>query len=381
MRSLLIEDLDHVFEKTRPQWAEMQDGHLFLAGGSGFFGKWLLETFLSANRRLGLNARVTVLSRNPERLRAEMPHLVLGDEIRFLQGDVRSFPLEPGLYTHMIHAASDATMPVTPDTADEIIDVIVNGTRRLLNYAGVCGVKKLLYCSSGAVYGPQQFTAPMISEDSYFGPPSASLGSAYAEGKRLAETLCCAETARSGLEVKIARPFAFIGPYLPLDAHFAAGNFIRDVLEGRPIHLTGDGTPVRSYLYAADLAVWLWTILFDGQSGRPYNVGSEHKITVADLARLTARFHKPPLKVVLGPSSPDSRFKTSRYVPATERARRELGLTDSFSLFDSIDRTLRFHRQPAEANPFPESSKWQTSTSATTRSEMADLATSSLKSA
>jgi nucleoside-diphosphate-sugar epimerase len=381
MPSLLIEDLDHVFEKTRPLWAEMQDGHLFLAGGSGFFGKWLIETFLSANRRLGLNARVTVLARNPDRLQAELPHLVSGDELTFLQGDVRSFPLEPEVYTHMIHAASDATMPVTPETADELIDVIVNGTRRLLSYASATGVKKFLYCSSGAVYGPQQFTAPVMSEDSYFGPPSASFGSAYAEGKRVAESLCCAEAARTGLEVKIARPFAFIGPYLPLDAHFAAGNFIRDVLMGRPINLTGDGTPVRSYLYAADLAVWLWTILFEGQSARPYNVGSEHKMTVADLARLTARFSKPPLKVTLGPSSPDSRFKTNRYVPATERARRELGLIDSFSLFDSIDRTLRFYRQPAEATPLLESSKWQTSTSATLRSEMADLATSSLKSA
>ena len=72
------------------------------------------------------------------------------------------------------------------------------------------------------------------------------------------------------LEAKIARCFSFIGPYLPLDGRFAASDFILDALTKNIITVKGDGKAVRSYLYMADLAQWLWVILFKGISCRPY---------------------------------------------------------------------------------------------------------------
>ena len=133
--------------------------------------------------------------------------------------------------------------------------------------------------------------------------------------------------------------FRFCWPYLPLDAHFAIGNFIRDGIKGGLIRVNGDGTPYRSYLYAADLAIWLWTILFKGESCYPYNVGSDIDITISDLARLVAEIFGSNIEVKIAktviPGKP-----AERYVPSIKRALLDLKLKQTIDLRLGTKKTL-----------------------------------------
>jgi dTDP-glucose 4,6-dehydratase len=334
-RPLPQADLEHVLEHTDGLWEEMRGGHLFVTGGTGFFGRWMLETFLRANDELGLGAGVTVLTRDPSRFQEAAPHVAGHALVSMHQGDVTTFEFPRSDVSHILHMATEAGPTLTPSTS---FRTAIKGTERVLLFAAVSGARKLLLTSSGAVYGTQPPDLDRLSEEYTGAPRPDDAAAGYGNGKRAAEFLCSAAAAQTSLEVKIARCFAFVGPGMPLDANFAIGNFIRDALSRDEIEVNGDGSPRRSYLYAADLAVWLWTVLVRGKSGRPYNVGSEADLSIGDLARMVAEVVGPKIPVRIA-ATPVPGTRVARYVPSTARARDELGVRDRIALDDGIRRT------------------------------------------
>jgi len=291
---------------------------------------------------LGLDTKALVLTRNPEAFLRKVPHLATNPAIQFHVGDVRSFKFPKGYFSHIIHAATESRTRLNEENPLLMIDTIVQGTSRIVKFTRHCRARKFLLTSSGAVYGEQPLDLTHVPEDYVGAPDTMDRRSAYGEGKRLAEYLCAVYARQYGIETKIARGFAFVGPYLPLNAHFAIGNFIRDGLQGGPILVKGDGTSYRSYLYAADLAIWLWTILFQGEDCRPYNVGSEEDLTIAELAHEVAKVFEPPIEVQIADRPVPGKL-AERYVPSTQRAFTELKLQQQISLVEATKRTVRWH--------------------------------------
>lgn len=343
MKPLPIEDLAHVLAHTRELWAEARGRSFFITGGTGFFGIWLLESFAHINDALELGMRAVILTRDPPAFRLKAPHLAGRSDLQFVQGDVRTFVFPQGRFDYVIHAATEASAKLNAEAPHEMLDSIIGGTRRVLDFAAQCGVKKLLLTSSGAVYGKQPSGMTHVSEE-YSGAPDPLLpASAYGEGKRVSEHMCAVHAKQHEYEVKIARCFAFVGPQLPLNTHFAIGNFILDALSGQPIQISGDGMPMRSYLYASDLAVWLWTLLFRSTSARAYNIGSDEDLSIRELAVVvsTALGGRSVVHVAQE-SVPGSSI--TRYVPAIKRAQTELGLSVTISLTDAICRTAQWQK-------------------------------------
>jgi dTDP-glucose 4,6-dehydratase len=341
---LLPEDYDHLVAAGERAWGSLRGAHVFMTGATGIVGIWLLEAIVRANATLGLNVEVTVFARSPGAFAARAPHLT-SRHVHFIEGDILQMPALPGGVTHVVHAAAQSWIAGETPSRLATVRTIVDGTRNVLEAAAAARVGRFLYVSTGSIYGRHRTSATgPVTEQERSGPLVTDDNIDHDESKRMAEALCVLYFREYGLPIVIGRLFGVVGPHLPLDAHFAIGNFIRDALRGGPIRVNGDGTPVRSYLYLADAAVWLWTLLAFGRAGEPYNVGSEQALSVAEAARIVAgEVHPTPDVLIAKPASPGSPL--SFMVPSTARARHEMGLVTHLELAEAVRRTLLWRRQ------------------------------------
>ena len=293
---------------------------LFITGGTGFFGKSMLDYRLRHPEWPWAKAEWVVLSRSPEQFKSANAALATQPGISFVAGDVRDFAFPGGYFDAIIHAATSA---VTTMSDDEMTSVILDGTKHVVEFAKVAGCRKVLFTSSGAVYGSR--ISPASEED------DSRPVTAYGKGKLEAEKILI----ESGLEAKIARCFAFVGPHLNRNIQYAIGNFIQNCLDGKPIVINGDGTPLRSYLYADDLVEWLFAILERGESGRPYNVGSDCAVSIRELAEAVRDAMRSKSEIVVKGKSVTG-ARPSVYAPSIDRARNELRLGVKVGLEDAI---------------------------------------------
>ena len=343
----LSPDLDHVLDQTEQLWTGARGARFFITGATGFVGTWLTESLLWANRRLNLGVSAALVTRDAALFEARAPHLARDGAVRLIVSDAAAIRFAKLRADFIVHAATSKPVAPTHENPTGEFDRDIAATRHVLELAAHNPGCRLLFTSSGAVYGKQP-PALKSTPESYAGAPQMQDGSsAYGQAKRVSEVLCSSYARAFGFESTIARLFAFIGPHLPLNEHYAAGNFLRDAMAGGPISIAGDGTPFRSYLYAADLAAWIWTILFRGENGAAYNVGSPEGLSIYDLACAIGKI------VTMGRSGGGIRIEiaqsaragqpASRYVPCTKRAEQELGLRVWTPLDDAIRRTVEWH--------------------------------------
>ncbi len=338
-------DFALILQRAAHLWPRLRGQSLFITGGTGFFGRWLLESLRLANHAHQLDLRVAVLTRDPARFRQTAPALAADPAFALLAGDVRDFAFPPGDFSHVLHlATTSAQETFTGEDPLRKFDTLVHGTRRVLDFAAERGIGHFLFTSSGVVYQPDGETP--IAETSLLAPPTHDPATALGQAKRAAEFLCAHYAARHGWHLGLARCFSFAGPWLPLDLHYAIGNFIAQALQGGPIIVNSDGSALRSYLYASDLVVWLLTLLLESPGGQPCNVGSDQAISIGDLARTVRDLLAPAAEVlILGkPGVSTGNPVRSAYVPNVDRARAVFGL-DVWTDLATMIKTTAWHAQ------------------------------------
>jgi nucleoside-diphosphate-sugar epimerase len=317
-------DLGDVVSRSRNDLEELRGARILVTGGTGFVGTWLLKSLDHANRELSLDLTLTLITRNAIGFSKRQPGLA--GWVKTIECDITSVGvLAP--YDFVIHGATPANATLNDEDPATMRRTIVAGMQSLLDGLEASGAVPLLFTSSGAVYGPQLATMQSRPEDHENPLVELATTNAYVDGKREAEAMTLAASLAGGPSLRLARLFAFVGPYLPLDTHFAIGNFIRDGISGGPIKVRGDGTAIRSYMYAADMVVALLAILVRGEANRPYNVGSPEAITMRDLAHEVERCLAPGCGVEIAGLAP-GQLPTgagNRYVPDVNALQTLLG--------------------------------------------------------
>lgn len=310
--------------------------HCFVTGGTGILGKALLDAF-EVRCRDEPSLTVTVLSRDPDQFFKRHPRYESRPWLALVKGGLHQpMPRLNRPVTDVIHAAADTHASGHPL---DWFDQIVSGTRQVLDFAAAHGARRMLFVSSGAIYGSPPPPVDRLTEDMPFAPLTTDERAVYGQAKRTAEHLCRLYTSERRVSVVIARCFALSGPYIPIEGPYAFGNFVRDSLAGGPIRIAGDGSAVRSYLDVRDAARWMLELLSSGNPGDAYNVGSDEPITILSLAERIRDQLAPQALIEVGRAL--STELRSVYVPGTEKA-RALGLRPEYSLSESIAAAAQF---------------------------------------
>jgi nucleoside-diphosphate-sugar epimerase len=341
--NLIQQDCARVADNSA-RLAALRGEQVLITGGTGFMGTWLVELLSYLNDQHGFGVKMHVLATQTEAFAQRAPHLAQRSDVTLLRQDVRHVADWPEAVGWIIHAAG------TPDNRQHasnplrVMQTITQGTTAALEAATrLPELKKFLHISSCLIYGPQPWELAAMPETFAAGLDCASVNAAYPEAKRFAETLCATYRNQQRLPIVVARPFAFIGPYQLLDRPWAVNNFIRDSLQGGAIRILGDGETVRSYMYASDMAWWLLCMLVEGTTGKSFNLGSPHEITLAHLAeKVAANFAARP-KILLSVSS-DRSLRRSKLVPDVHLAQSTLNLPVTVDLDTAIQRTLLWNQ-------------------------------------
>lgn len=341
INEVIREDLETITAAVTSDIHKIVNSQVVLTGASGFIGTWLTLSFLHARRELGGTGQIFLNCRNSAPLQKILVEAEFDEGYEIVEADVRDFPegvIQDG--TLLIHAATPARASLNSGNPLEMFDIIVEGQKRLLYLAAQKSSVRFLFLSSGAVYGSQPLGLSGIPETWIGAPDVMNPSNAYHEGKRAAELLGNVYTASSTLEFVSARLFAFLAPFLPLEEHFAAGNFLVNALDNSDIKINSGGGSVRSYMYSTDMCADLWTLLIKGKNNEAYNVGSQNEICLRDLAGKIRDIVNPKSQVMI--QGVDTEENVSRYVPDTKKIQLLHSRQTSHTLDDAIRRTSKW---------------------------------------
>lgn len=356
-RSVVEEDLERLCQRLEAEFQTLAGRHLLITGGGGFLGYYFVQAVTHWNRtRDDRSVQLTVVENGARGIQNWLRDLAGAPGFSLLLHDATTpLPASVPELDYVVHAAGIASPTYYRQYPLETMDANVMGLRLLLERARAQAergrpLSGFLFLSSSEIYGdptPENIPTP----ETYRGNVSCTGPRAcYDESKRYGETLSVVFARKYGVPVTIARPFNNYGPGLRLDDGRVIPDFARCILEGRDIVMYSDGTPTRTFCYAADAVSGYYKVLVRGRAGEPYNIGVESpEISMRDLAELMSRLGRELFgyggRVVLQ-ANPERDYlvdNPQRRCPVVAKARHEIGYAPEVSLEEGLRRSLLWY--------------------------------------
>jgi len=325
-------DMDEILSFTENECSNLKNREITVLGGTGFIGTWLISFLCTANEKLDLNLSVISPTRNVDQAINKLK-LQKNDPVDFISLDFEKYQ---GDFETQSEFYILGLTPTVKSTGSNNGDLILSSTQNAVDFITKSVLKSkispnVLHLSSGAIYEdfktevlPERTVETIISNDPY-------IQAKYFIEKNLLEL-----NDKNLIKSANPRLFAFMGPHLKLDEHFAIGNFMNDCLNGKNISVNGNPQTTRSYLYPTDLVIWLIKLLVK-PTNLPLNFGSEKSMTMEEIANnLSVTFEDRKIDY----KNPDSPI--SHYVPSIENTKKYLGVSQSVSFNEGIERWIKW---------------------------------------
>lgn len=325
------QDLDKVVQQLNVP----QEGNILITGATGLIGSCLVDLLMRHSF-----CHIYAMGRNSQRAELRFADYWQQPRFHFIRHDICQSLECTENFHYIIHAASNASPNFFQQSPVEVMKSNLDGLCHLVEYGLRHQMKRMVYISSGEVYG--EGDGSVFTEESSGHIDILSPRACYPSSKRAAETLCAAYIQEYGADIVIARPCHTYGPYFTESDNRVYAQFIRNILNDEDIVMKSRGEQFRSWLYVVDCAVAMLLLLTKGNSGEAYNVANEESnITIRQLAEEIAKIGNK--KVVFDLAENGNTTPITKAVFSTEKL-NQLGWKPLFSIEEGLAHTIQSMR-------------------------------------
>lgn len=348
INKVIQEDIKRIVKDLGKDAKKIEGKTIVITGGSGFLGKYFLQTFWYLNKYVFTKkCKVISLDNHITGTKGTDSDLSGDKDFTFIQHDVRTKFSYNGTVDYIIHAAGIASPVYYMRYPLETLEVAAHGTQYMLDFAKEKKIKSFLFFSSSEIYGdPDPNFVP--TPETYPGNVSCTGPRAcYDESKRLGETLCTIYLRLYNLPVKIVRPFNVYGPGMRSDDYRVIPRFLTSALKKSPLPVHAGGNQTRTFCYISDAITAFIKILLLGQNGEPYNVGnSDNEVNMMNLAKMISDMFKGNVEAK-SVDYPETypRADPMRRCPDLTKIRTLFDYQPRMLLKDGLNRTLKWYEE------------------------------------